>query len=197
MESHLRYWAEHKYGKEKVIARIDELLGKMKTHNAQTLRTQLITDSTVKRLEQLRQENKNIEYIIVASALVESGMQRLITSYEFVINGILSLNDFNTPLSIRVHAQNDNNAFGNLVNELNRFSKNEKLLGLLSNFNQFKKKVGHKMFEKETNIDKVNEDLEAYVKTEPIVKIHNEMVAENDLIQERLVDRLKEYGLIY
>ena len=84
--------------------------------------------------------------------------------------------------------------YRSLINELLRYSKNEKLFGLLSNFNGHKKKAGHKLYETNDDANAVNEKLREYVKTHPVGNILDAIRAEHAMLQKRLQDRLIDFG---
>jgi hypothetical protein len=196
METKLYEWACKKYGQANVDTRLAEIIDAINVENAKTLRINMVTTSTAKRLGKLAEAGLNIEYISIGSILIESSLMRIIQTYDFVVNGSLALAEIEHPLNIKSYPQNDFNALGSLIRELKRFSHNDKLFTLLGTFKSYREKAGHKAFETETDIEVVNEKVRGYVSKDPIKDIVREMVQEQISLQQGFVDRLKDFGCV-
>jgi hypothetical protein len=194
MATKLYEWACEKYGQEQVDAKLAEIIDAIVIENAKTLRINMITVSTAQRLKRLLDGDWNIEYISVGSTFIESSLMRMIQTYDFIVNGSLSLADIEHPLNVKAYPQNDFNALGSLIRELKRFSHNDKLFTLLGTFKSYREKAGHKAFENETDIEIVNEKVRDYVRKDPVKDIIREMTQEHISLQQGFVNRLKDFG---
>lgn len=195
----LRQWANTKYGAEKVREKIEAILAQTKESNFKNMSLRISQRKTLDRLESLAGDNRNLEYINTGFPLVEYGMKRLIVGHEFVINSSLVMGDFDTPLKIRERGLGDgNNAFGNLLHELERFyEKGEApLLGLLTNFNSKKQRSSHKLYEKNIDPEEVNGELKTYVQDSPITKIMDAFDEEHAKLVASMINKLAEYGYV-
>ncbi len=161
------------------------------------MKLKLSQDKTLERLDGHAEEDRNIEYVNLGSPLIEYGIKNLIAAHEFVLNSSLIMGDFDTPIVVRAkNVGEGNNAFGNLLKELERYYKkgSAPLLGMLSLFNGNKIKASHRLFEDNIDPDVVNEELRGYVRGKPVTKIMQALASENTKLVEGMINKLGEFG---
>ncbi len=190
----LREWVDEKYGSQKVLDGLERVISLLPSSNKKTLELQSAQDATLERLKRLISEDLNIEYLTTGSAIVEYAIKRVLFESEFVLNSSLVLSDFDTDLKVEVRPDGEDKTLGALISELKRVCKNERLFGLLGNFNGNRRRATHRIYDKNQDINLVNEELREYVKGHPIFTIILELRDVHTSLVLNLVNKLKELG---
>jgi hypothetical protein len=192
----LREWAEGKYGEKKVLGKIQVIIDMTKPDNKKTFDLQTAQNITLNRLKMLLSSDLNIEYINTGSSLVEYAIKRIIESHEFLINSSLVLGDFDTKLKVSAEVNGGNQTLGALIKELARFCSEPKLRDMLGKFNSKRKKATHQIYVEHKDINKVNEELREYTRTNPIFEIIKALSDTHGILVADLTAKIKEYGFI-
>lgn len=183
-----------KYGTDKVRIKIQEIVDRTEQENEKTLDLQTAQDITLLRLDILIKEKRYIEYLTVGSSLVEYAVKRVISSYEFLINSSLILNNFDTILTAKSQAQGDI-PLGQLLKELKRFCKENSSIKALEDFNSNRIKAVHKIYELNTDITIVNAQFQKYVEKNPILQVIIELRNIQNILVKELIGKLGDLGL--